>query len=165
MPKLSGQDKRHLDAAEGWLGLGNWREANEELESASAAVRSRPAFLDARFRVYEAAGNWQLAAEVAGALCKLKPNDPQPCIYLARALNGNGSTRYALNFLIEAAKHFPKSHALAYDLARYCCQLGDLDTARAWLERAITIAGTAAVKMRALDDPLLQPLWMNIAKS
>jgi len=30
--KLEIQDQRYLDAAQGWLGLGNCHEANEELE-------------------------------------------------------------------------------------------------------------------------------------
>ena len=38
MPELDRQDKQHLDAAEGWLGLGNWRDANKELENITAAM-------------------------------------------------------------------------------------------------------------------------------
>jgi hypothetical protein len=28
-------DQKHVDAAEGWIGLGNWNEANEALERVS----------------------------------------------------------------------------------------------------------------------------------
>jgi hypothetical protein len=31
-------DKRHLEGAEGWLELGNWREAHEELEQSLMPV-------------------------------------------------------------------------------------------------------------------------------
>jgi len=33
MKDLPFPDNKHLEAAEGWLGLGNWLEANEELEN------------------------------------------------------------------------------------------------------------------------------------
>jgi hypothetical protein len=40
--ELEPHDKRHLDAAQGWLGLGNWREANEELEQITPERRAHP---------------------------------------------------------------------------------------------------------------------------
>jgi len=41
--KLEVEDHRYLDAAEGWLGLGNWREANEELASPFGCACCMPA--------------------------------------------------------------------------------------------------------------------------
>jgi len=42
--KLGFSDQRQLDAAEGWLELGNWLEANEELERISPEMRGHPSF-------------------------------------------------------------------------------------------------------------------------
>ena len=38
MKKLPLPDQRHLDAAEGWLGLGDYLTANEELENITQSV-------------------------------------------------------------------------------------------------------------------------------
>jgi hypothetical protein len=40
MPEFTINDKRHLKAAEGWLELGLWQEANEELENHYLATQS-----------------------------------------------------------------------------------------------------------------------------
>ena len=52
MKKLEPPDSHHLEAAEGWLGLGNWNEANEELEKISAPARAHPSVLEMRFHIY-----------------------------------------------------------------------------------------------------------------
>ena len=35
-------DKHHLEAAQCWLTLGNWKEANEEMEQITAQMRAHP---------------------------------------------------------------------------------------------------------------------------
>jgi predicted Zn-dependent protease len=159
MHGLDRENRLRLDAANGWLGLGNWREAHDEIEHISPVLRAATEVLDARFRIYEAAGKWDLAIEAASALCKQKPSEAMPCVYLARALNGLGQTKQAMNFLIEAAKHVPKEEALYYDLACYCCAAGEVEAGRKWLDRAADMGRTAEIMVRALDDPRLDALW------
>jgi hypothetical protein len=48
---LPARDQHHLRAAEGWLELGDWRSANEELESVTAALRAHPDVLAMRWQV------------------------------------------------------------------------------------------------------------------
>jgi hypothetical protein len=43
-------DSHHLQAAEGWIGLGNYAEANDELEQIAAANRAHPDVLQFRGR-------------------------------------------------------------------------------------------------------------------
>jgi hypothetical protein len=57
MACLSDSDRLHLEAAHGWLGLGNWREANEELDRITPHLRVHPDVLSTRWMVYSAAGN------------------------------------------------------------------------------------------------------------
>ena len=45
MKPLPLQDQRHLDAGQGWLGLGNWDEANEELEQITPELKAHHAVL------------------------------------------------------------------------------------------------------------------------
>src|SRR5439155_14042730 len=49
-------DHRHLDAAQGSLLLGNWRDANDELENISPAGHAHPDVLAVRWAVYTRAG-------------------------------------------------------------------------------------------------------------
>jgi hypothetical protein len=55
---------------------------------------------------------------------------------------------------------FPGEHLVRYNLACYAAQLGRLADAQAWLARAFEIADDLAqMKLMALDDPDLEPLW------
>jgi hypothetical protein len=62
--KLELDDQRQLEAAEGWLELGDWLEANEELERITPQMRAHPYVLRVRWGVYAKAQKWEMAAEV-----------------------------------------------------------------------------------------------------
>jgi hypothetical protein len=51
-----------------------------------------------------------------------------------------------------------------HNLACYCCRLGNLKEAMQWLEKAIDLAGKKDIRMMALDDPDLEPLWCQISE-
>ena len=63
-----------------------------------------------------------------------------------------------------AATKFPENVTIAYDLARYACQLGKFGDAFRWLERAKQIADPHTVKQMARKDPELEPLWETAEK-
>src|SRR5205823_1002826 len=60
---LSFKDQHHLEAAQGWLGLGNWKEANEELENISSQNRTHLEVLFVRFKINSVARKWEGAYE------------------------------------------------------------------------------------------------------
>ena len=68
-------------------------------------------------------------------------------------------TAEAQEKLRHAAEKFPERWRICYNLACYACQLGELDEARALLERAFTPGDAKQVKMMALDDADLSPLF------
>lgn len=68
-------DKHHLKAAQGWLGLGDWQSANEELEEISPAMRAHPDVLKLRVAIYCKAGKWQMAATLTDSLVEHLPKD------------------------------------------------------------------------------------------
>jgi hypothetical protein len=53
---------------------------------------------------------------------------------------------------------------MRYNLACYACQLGNLKGAKAWLGKAIDLAGKKDIRLMALDDPDLEPPWSQIGK-
>jgi hypothetical protein len=75
MRKLQPPDSMHLEAAQGWLGLGNHVEADAELDKVSAALRAHPDVLRVRWEVYAAAKKWDAALDIAAALVQLDPED------------------------------------------------------------------------------------------
>jgi len=164
MKPLEQPDSFHLSAAIGWLGLGNWQEANEELGKISPALRAHPDVLEVRFEIYSKAGKWDMAAEIACALVQISPEEPQFWIwqaYATRRMPGGGIPQ-AKEILGKAQPLFPKKALIAYNLACYECQLGDYKAAWKWLEAAFDLGDPQQVKRMALADPDLEPLWAEI---
>src|SRR5947209_7287044 len=121
---FSPADQHHLSAAEGWLDLGDWRSANDELENVTPELRARPEVLALRWRVYSEAGHWELALAVAETLCDLTPGDVNVWIHRSFALHELKRTAEAEAALLPAAERFPKEPTVFYNLACYACVLG-----------------------------------------
>jgi hypothetical protein len=57
MKPLEPPDSHYLQAAQGWLELGNPTEANEELQKITAPNRGHPDVLQLRWQIYAQAKN------------------------------------------------------------------------------------------------------------
>jgi predicted Zn-dependent protease len=68
-------DHRHLEAARGWLGLGDWQSANDELEEITPAVRASSGVLLVRVEIYLKAGKPEMAQPVAQTLAQARGAD------------------------------------------------------------------------------------------
>ena len=66
--------------------------------------------------------------------------------------------------LDEAAKLFPDDDMIQYNLACYCAQLGQLDAAQEHLAKSYELGDTQQIKLMALDDDDLKPLWEGEVK-
>jgi len=75
-----------------------------------------------------------------------------------------GSVKATWDALLPAADRFPNQPMIAFNLACYACQLGRLEEAREWLRKAMDVGDEKDIKLRAFDDPDLEPLWANIGK-
>ena len=158
MKKLSFQDQRFLDAAVGWLGLGDHLAANEEIEQIASGFKADPRVLEVRLQIYWAAEKWEACVEIASALVRLKPDNEYGCVGRSFALHKLKRTQEAYNFLLPAGVTFPKNWTVPYNLACYCAQLNHLDEAQIWFKKAMAI-NEHIVKREAIDDPDLKPLW------
>ena len=159
LPTLPQTDQHHLRTAEGWLGLGDWQSANDELEEITPQLRAHPGVLQVRWQVYAAARHWALAVEVAGALTRLLPGEAEGWVHRSYALHELKRTTEARDALLPVLDRFPDDATMRYNLACYECQLGNLPAARDWLERAFALDGGSQLKRQSLDDPDLEPLW------
>ena len=78
--------------------------------------------------------------------------------YSLRRVNGGGVEKAKL-LLDEAAKLFPDDDMIQYNLACYCSQLGQLDAAQEHLGKSYELGDAKQIKLMALDDDDLKPLW------
>lgn len=126
MSPLTPGERFQLEAAEGWLMLGNAVEAHEELEKLPGDANHHPAVLRMRWQVYAAAGLWEV--------------------------------------LMGVAPEFPDNAVVQYNLACYAAQMGLLEESCGWLVKAFEIEESAQLKLAALCDPDLRPLWEKIGR-
>jgi predicted Zn-dependent protease len=163
---LAPPDTFHLSSAVGWLQLDNSKEANDELEKITPASRAHPDVLEIRFEIYVSAAKWDRAAEIGRVLLQMRPEKPQLWItqaYAVRRMPAGGIPQ-AKEILTKAQPLFPKETLIAYNLACYECQLGDLKAAWKWLEQAFDSKDSKKWKLMALQDPDLENLWAEIGE-
>ena len=161
---LEFEDQRHLEAAQGWFELGNGVEASEELDEIKPQNRGHPHVLEVRFQIYAKAKKWEYAVEIAKAIAEFNPESPFGFVHWAYALHELKKTKEAKDVLFGVVDRFPKEYIIRYNLACYCCQLGDLKESWQWLEKAFDLGDSKKVKLMALDDSDLEPLWNDIAE-
>jgi predicted Zn-dependent protease len=163
MKPLPHPDNQHLEAAEGWLGLGDRPSANEELEQISPAFRDHPFVLEVRYKIFAEAKRWDEAVEIARTLSEMLPDNSWGFIHYAYSLHELKRTREAYGVLIPVVDKFSEP-TIRYNLACYACQLGNLKEAEQWLKKAIDLVGKKDVRKMALADPDLKPLWSKIGE-
>ena len=162
MSDLSFTDIRHLEAAQGWLGLGNWREAKVELDTILGELQSHPNVLQVRWAIHAAAKEWESAVQIAAEFRKSRPDSPFGFVHLAYALHEMKRTQEAQDVLLPVLEKFRDEFIIRYNLACYACQLGDGEGAWRWLEKSMALTDPDEVKRMALNDPDLEPLRSRI---
>jgi len=154
---LQPPDSLHLRAAEGWIGLGDYSSANEELLRISALNRAHPDVLQLRWRICAHAGKWDVCADIATALTAITPERRFGWIHRAHTLDRLGRTSEAKDLLLSVVNNFESNSTIPYHLARYCVRLGELDQAKQWLGKALLAAdGTEELeklRKKAMEDP------------
>jgi tetratricopeptide (TPR) repeat protein len=159
--QLDPPDSHYLNAAQGWLGLGDCQSALDEIELIDPEMQSHPDVLTVRCDIYTVAMKWPAVVALASALVQLTPENPSGWIRRSFALHGLKRTQQALELLLPAASKFPGIAAIPYDLACYCTKLGRLEEARRWLHQLYEIDNAKVFRKVAGSDPDLAPLFVN----
>jgi predicted Zn-dependent protease len=152
-------DIHNLNAARGWLELGNTPEAWQELGELLPRWHEHPEVLNLMWELYAAEKEWAKALAVARQMVSRYPEEVAGWIHQSYTLHELKRTDEARDELARSVGRFPKEGVIPYNLACYECQLGQLGTAKRWLSLAEKIQGREVLKKMALDDPDLQPLW------
>src|SRR6266404_4186070 len=166
MEPLGPPDAHFLSAAVGWFELGNLPEAKAELAKIALDLGRHPEVLEVRWLISAQEKNWDEGLAVAGALVEVAPQRSSGWLHRAYALRRarGGGLQAAWDALLPAFENFPAEATIPYNLSCYACQMGRLDEARQWLQRAVKIAGKDPIKFMAVNDDDLEPLWREIKK-
>ncbi len=166
MKPLLAPDAHHFNAAVGWLELGNRVEARAELAAVSPENLHHPLVLDLRWSLDAVENKWDAALATAKVIIATMPDDATGWLHCAYAMRRakSGGLEKALAFLEPVANSFPHEPVIAFNLACYACQLKRLDVARRWLKRASEIGGAKEMRVMALADEDLKPLWAELKK-
>ncbi len=162
MKPLEPPDSHHVQSAQGWLELGNPLEANEELEKVAPSLRVHPDVLEVRLQIYARSKKWEACVDIAEAIVQQAPERVFGWIQRSFALHELKRTREARDALLPAAHGFPEEWIVPYNLACYTCQMGLMEEAKIWLGSAFDLGGSRRIKLMALEDPDLEPIWKNI---
>jgi tetratricopeptide (TPR) repeat protein len=159
MEPLDHSDVIQLNAAQGWLELGNCAEAAAELEAISPPAREHPDVLELRWQIAVKRQQWEEGLAVAETLCRLAPDSAFGWIHRSYCLHELKRTQQAWDLLLPMADKFPQEWLICYNLACYACQLGRLDEAKNWFRRARETGDPHEVEKLAANDADLKPLF------
>ena len=154
--------QRHLRAAQGYVELGMFVEASDELEGIASEHRSHPVVLAFRYDIYCQLEKWTHAEVVARHLVKVSPEDSGYWVNWAYATRRCQSIEAAKQILLDAEKLYPKDAQIQFNLGCYASQMENPEEAKRRVAAAISLEGK--YQMIALEDPDLEPLWDEIAK-
>jgi tetratricopeptide (TPR) repeat protein len=157
---LDFSDQQRLLSAQGYVELGMFTEANDEIEGIDPFCRCIPTVLATRLEIYNATQKWDLAHVVAKKLAEFDPDDPQWPVSLAYATRRAESIEAARAILLKALRKHRANATIHYNLACYECQLADVPAARRYLTRAFQL--DPKYRAIALDDPDLESMWHSI---
>src|SRR6266853_1802916 len=135
IPALQPPNIFHLQAAQGWLELGNCLEARQELEKITPQTRMHPGVLNVQWEIYAAEKNCEPDINSPANLIELEPDEPIGWVHRSYALHELKRTQEARDNLLRVVEAFSVNPTMRYNLACYECQLGRLDQAKHWLEK------------------------------
>jgi predicted Zn-dependent protease len=154
MKALPSSDFLTLSAAEGWLMLGDVAEAFKELQRVSENYLTHPATLSIFWKALFTAQRWEEAYLVAKKLAETDPTVPFGALCMAQSLAEKGQIERAKDLLFEAEHRFHNHQLIAYNLACYCCRLGQTEEAREWVVKAIGRGGIEMIRAARIDPDL-----------
>lgn len=149
-----------LERADGFIDLKLYSRAHAALDSVPEIFRdSLPCRLH-RLRLAMGEEEWESARELARPLRDSLPGHPFLWIQLAYATRRSHTLAEAESILLDAQAKFPKDALIPYNLSCYACLRQDLDRARDYLQRAITLENS--FRIMAMEDEDLEPIWEDV---
>ena len=148
--------EKTLLAAQGYGELSMFDDALAELDTLPAEARDEPAAIEMRLGILMQARRWKNALTVSRALTRAWPDKNIGYIHTAFCLHELGQTEEARSILLEGPETLRTEPTYHYNLACYECRLGNVEMARAHLDRSFQL--DKKFRDFARTDPDLQAL-------
>ena len=158
-------------AAEGWVGLGDWKSAQEELEKITPELQVNPSVLKLRWEICAMGKQWDEGVEIGRLLVEAEPDASFGWINRSYALRraSGGGLQAAYDALKPAVDRLKDLQQVFFNLACYACQLDRLVEARQWWSKCFSVAtrggSTSRLKKAGLAEADLEPLWEEIKRA
>ncbi|MGF1678236.1 MAG: tetratricopeptide repeat protein [Candidatus Methylacidiphilales bacterium] len=154
------KEERHISALLGYYELGMMDESLEELSHLSPDKRADPHVLQLEAAIHIRAGHFDRGLETADKLCFIVPESPAGWLDRAFCLHELDRTLEAKACLLTGPASL-RGHALYYyNLACYEAQLGNVEAARSYLEKAVLME--VRFQEASRRDPDLKPLFSSL---
>lgn len=154
------EHQRTLLAAQGYCELEMFGDALAELQSLPQEAQEHPMVLEMRLVILMQAKRWEEALETSRQLYAVKPEGDSGYIHAAFCLHELGRTDEARTVLLSGPESLHTDATYHYNLACYECILGNVDLARAHLDRCVQL--DKKFKTYAKTDPDLEALRKEI---
>jgi hypothetical protein len=154
---MTATDQIHLNAAAGFLQIGEPMDAWNELEEITAANRAEVEVLTVRLAVCRGLEKWELAEEVARHLIKHDSHNVMHIVALAEVVGrreGPGAAAAVYEFAIG---RFPDLALLRVSLAVELVKAAQIDEAKRVLKAAVQ--QDPQLREVILDHPGLEAVW------
>lgn len=154
------KEERHITAALGYLELGMFEEAVEELHCLPAERLGHPGILQLESTIQIRGEQYEQALEISTHLCQVSPDNPMPWLDRAFCLHELKRTEEAKACLLNGPECLKQEATYYYNLGCYEAQLGSLDRARHYLEQAVRMDANFLITSKT--DPDLAPLYVDL---
>ena len=149
-------------SALGWFALGNFVEAFNELDNLPPEHRASLEAMELRCRIYRKLERWQELEDVAAGCFEASNGEVLFLCYWTWAVLKQGDAVEAEAILDRYGDYRgKKSPEFCYTVACVLAALGKGDPI-IWLLEAFRLSkDTDALKLRALDEPMLEKVWRD----
>lgn len=148
------ESERRIIAAQGYVELGLYEEAHEELSPLPAELHDRVDVIEITLLCLMGRHHWSEALTLATKLCQQEPAEPGGYIHAAFCLHELGRTAEAVDILSCGPATLRTKPVYYYNMGCYHACLGHYDKSLVYLERAFEMDGELrqhAKKDRDLD--------------
>jgi predicted Zn-dependent protease len=146
-----------LDPFAGFLALGMFHDANDELENLPTSLKTHPAVLSARLDLLMEMKRWDDGVILGRSLFRLWPDECEFYVRTAFCLHELKHTAEARETLLSGPEGLRSQAVFYYNLACYEAQLGNIAEAKRQLATCFKMDKN--YKAESLDDPDLEPVW------
>lgn len=135
------ESERRIIAAQGYVELGLYEEAEAELSALPGAMRERVDVIEILLLCLMGRHRWQEAHALAARLCQQEPAEPGGFIHAAFCLHELGRTAEAVAVLSGGPVALRTKAVYYYNMGCYHARLGNFDQSLSYLERAFEMDG------------------------